>query len=187
MKKELKVVCGTILAIAAVMSASRVNADISIGMEPVAYSVRPAAWGQVSRPSSTDRLSAAAESLAEAAGSGDNAKVETLLAGLYSGAAGKEAAAPVYTAKAQAAPVPAAPAPAPVKRAAAVKSAIEDLEVAAGDSVSVEALAPAPEVSQAVSGKGSAEAEEEPEETLLQTLLGGGIGMLLVILLILLL
>ena len=185
MKKELKAVCGTILAIAALIGAGRANAEISISMEPVAYSVRPAVLGQVSRPSSSDRLSAAAENLAEAAGSGDNAKAETLLAGLYSGAARKEAAAPVYASAKQAAPVPAVPAP--VKRAAVAKSAIEDLEVAAGDSVSVEALAPAPAAASAGSGEGSAATEEEPEETLLQTLLGGVIGMLLVIILICLL
>lgn len=128
MKKELKAVCGMVLAIAAALSAGRAGAEISIGMEPAAYSVRPAAWGQVSRPSSSDRLSTAAESLSEAARSGDNAGAETLLAGLSSGAAKKEAAAPAYASNRQAAPAPAAHAPvklavpAKAKRAAAVKT-----------------------------------------------------------------
>jgi hypothetical protein len=192
MKKELKAVCGMVLAVAAVLSAGRAGAEISIGMEPVAYSVRPAAWGQVSRPSSTDRLSAAAESLAEAAGSGDNAKVETLLAGLYSGAARKEAAAPVYAAHRPAAPLPSAPAP--VKRAVVAKAALEDLAEAAGDSVSGDVAAVSDGAEAKAAGKSEAagagaegKEEEKPEKTLWQTLQGGGIGMLLVILLILLL
>ncbi|MDP2866735.1 MAG: hypothetical protein Q8O90_10875 [Elusimicrobiota bacterium] len=192
MKKELKAVCGLVLAIAAVIGAGRANAEISIGMEPVSYAMKPGAWSQVTRPSSADRLSAAAESLAEAAASGDNAEVETLLAGLYSGAARKEAAAPVYAAKTQSAPVPAVPAP--VKRAAVAKAALEDLAGAAGDSVSVAPGATpdgaeaktAGKSAAAEAGDGSKE-EEKPEKTLWQTLLGGGIGMMLVILLILLL
>lgn len=212
MKKELKAVCGLVLAVAALISAGQASAEISIGMEPVAYSVRPAAWGQVSRPSSTDRLSAAAESLAEAAGSGDNAKVETLLASLYSGAAKKEAAAPVYAAARPAAAVPAVTAPvkkaaaAPVKRAVVAKSAFEALEEAAGDSVSKEADVKAKEgkkedegisieesLAQAAAdydadfGAGSQAKEEAAKQTLLQDLLSGGIGMMIVILLICLL
>lgn len=212
MKKELKAVCGLVLAIAAVISAGRASAEISIGIEPVAYSVRPAAWGQVSRPSSTDRLSEAAESLAEAAGSGDNAKAETLLASLYSGAARKEAAAPVYASAKQAAPAPVvtAPvksaAPARTKRAVVTKSAFEALEEAAGNSVSKEAdvkakkekkedegisieesLAQAAADYDADFGAGSLAKKEAPKQTLLQDLLGGGIGMMIVILLILLL
>lgn len=218
MKKELKAVCGLALAIAAVISAGRASAEISIGIEPVAYSVRPAAWGQVSRPSSTDRLSEAAESLAEAAGSGDNAKAETLLAGLYSGAARKEAAAPVYASAKQAAPAPVVPAPvkraapARAKRAAAAKAASTLTTEAEWILVAQEAdateKAPAakekdgkdeaakPEggvsnVEQAAADYsadfGVEAAEEAPKQTLLQDLLGGGIGMMIVILLILLL
>ena len=212
MKKELKAVCGMILAAAAMLSAASAGAEISIGMEPVAYSVRPAAWGQVSRPSSTDRLSAAAEGLAEAAGSGDTAKAETLLAGLFSGAARKEAAAPVYASSKPAAPAPVASAPvklavpAKAKRAVMAKSAFADLEEAAVESVSKEAdvkvkeekkedegpsieesLAQAAADYAADFGPGSAEKEEAPKQTLLQDLLGGGIGMMIVILLICLL
>ena len=40
MKKELKAVCGMILAAAAMLSAASAGAEISIGMEPVAYSVK---------------------------------------------------------------------------------------------------------------------------------------------------
>jgi len=212
MKKELKAVCGMILAAAAMLSAASAGAEISIGMEPVAYSVRPAAWGQVSRPSSTDRLSAAAESLSEAAVSGDNAKAEALLAGLFSGAARKEAAVPVYAAARPAAPAPVASAPvklavpAKAKRVVMAKSAFADLEEAAVESVSKEAdvkvkeekkedegpsieesLAQAAADYDADFGAGSLAKEEAPKQTLLQDLLGGGIGMMIVILLICLL
>jgi len=217
MKKELKAVCGLILAIAAALSAGRAGAEISIGMEPAAYSVRPAGWGQVSQPSSTDRLSAAAESLAEAARSGDNAGAETLLAGLFSGAVKKEAAAPVYAEKKQAAPAPAAPAPARVKRSARATS--KSAHVTEADWVLIAQEADATEEAPAAKEKDdkdgadkpeaaavegvsnmeqaaadyaadfgvSNEGEAKPEQSLWQTLLGGGIGMLLVILLILLL
>lgn len=210
MKKELKAVCGLVLAIAAVISAGQANAEVSIGIEPVAYSVRPAAWGQVSRPSSSDRLSEAAESLAEAAGSGDNTKVETLLAGLYSGAARKEAASPVYASARPAAVVPAVTAPvksavpARAKRAAAAKAATnlvteadwilvaqeadatEEAPAAKEKEEKDEAAKPAVEVDYS-SGFETEATEEAPKQTLLQDLLGGGIGMLIVILLICLL
>lgn len=220
MKKELKAVCGMILAAAAMLSAASAGAEISIGMEPVAYSVRPAAWGQVSRPSSTDRLSAAAESLSEAAVSGDNAKAETLLAELFSGAARKEAAAPVYAAARPAAPAPVASAPVkltvPVKAKRAASAKLKSVDAAEAEWILVAQEADATEEAAAAKEKdGEDEAgktededdvsniddeaadhssdlgvettEEAPKQTLLQTLLGGGIGMLIVILLILLL
>ena len=215
MKKELKAVCGMILAAAAVLSVGRAGAEVSIGMEPVAYSVRPAAWGQVSRPSSTDRLSAAAESLSEAAVSGDNAKAEALLAGLFSGAARKEAAAPVYASSKPAAPAPVVSAPvklavpAKAKRAARAKSKSVDAAEAEWILVAQEAdateEAPAAKEKEGKGEEGKDEAvepeaeadlssgfeaaatEEAPAKTLLQDLLGGGIGMMIVILLILLL
>ena len=215
MKKELKAVCGMILAAAAMLSAASAGAEISIGMEPVAYSVRPAAWGQVSRPSSTDRLSAAAEGLAEAAGSGDTAKAETLLAGLFSGAARKEAAAPVYASSKPAAPAPAAIAPvklavpAKARRAARAKSKSMGVTEAEWILVAQEAdateEAPAAKEKEGKDEEGKGEAvkpeaevdlssgfevaatEEAPKKTLLQDLLGGGIGMMIVILLICLL
>lgn len=209
MKKELKAVCGLVLVVAAVISAGRANAGISIGMEPVAYSVRPAAWGQVSRPSSTDRLSAAAESLAEAANSGDTVGAEEALSGLFSGAARKEAAAPVYIAAKPATPVPAPVAR--VKRAgfySAAQSAVpaaasnapahqhagiystgprEDDEAAESVSEDEAADADAGAAAEAVAEDGGGEEPAKPKETLWATLLGGGIGMMIVILLICLL
>ena len=215
MKKELKAVCGMILAAAAMLSAASAGAEISIGMEPVAYSVRPAAWGQVSRPSSTDRLSAAAESLSEAAVSGDTAKAETLLAGLFSGAAKKEAAAPVYAAARPAAPAPVASAPVkvavPAKARRAARAKLKSVDAAEAEWILVaqeadateeapaakekegkdeegkdEAVKPEAEVDLS-SGFEVATEEEAPAKTLLQDLLGGGIGMMIVILLICLL
>ncbi|MDD5209461.1 MAG: hypothetical protein PHV36_08745 [Elusimicrobiales bacterium] len=199
MKKELKAVCGMVLAAAAVLCAGRAGAQTSINMEPAGYIMKPAAWGQVSRPSSSDRLSEAAESLAEAAKSGDNAKTEALLANLYSGAAGKEAAAPVYAGNRQTASAPVAAAPAPaapaqMKLAPDRASAVEELEESADESVSededadvkaddAEDEAPAEVAADDV---GDAAAEEKPKQSFWDTLLGGGLGMLLVILLLLL-
>ncbi len=135
MKKEFKGICPIGLVFGIFFCAAGAYAEVSISMTPVGYTPKPVVWGQGSRPSTSERLSEAAERLADAAGSGDNAKAEALLAGLYSGAAGKEAAAPVYIGARQAAPVPAVPAP--VKRAAVVyKSAAEDLGAEANAAVS---------------------------------------------------
>lgn len=189
MKKELKAVCGTILAIAAVLSAGRAGAEISIGMEPVVYSMKPAVWGQVSRSASSERLSATAQSLAEAADSGDTAKAETLLAGLFSGAAQKEAAAPVYAENKQVIPAPVLSAPVKYSYFSSTydpEDAVEELvsEDAAADAGAAAAVAAPAET--AAADEGGKEEAAKPEQSLWETLLGGGIGMLLVIILLLL-
>lgn len=194
MKNELKAVCGMALVIAAVFSAGRAGAEVSIGLEPVAYSVRPAVWGQASRFSSSDRLSETAESLAEAANSGDSAKAEALLAGLYSGASRKEAAAPVYVSnKHTAAAIPAAPAPvatAPEAVTGFHSHYQEDQEMSvsedAADDTKVDAAKEDAPAAAAADDEGGAKEEAKPQQSFLDTLLGGGIGMLLVILLLLL-
>ncbi len=190
MKNEIKAVCGMTLVIAAVLCAGRAGAEMAISMEPVGYAAKPAVWGQASRPSSADRLSEAAERLAEASSAGDNAKAEALLAGIFSGAERKEEAAPVYVESKPAAAAPAVPAP--VKRVSIAKAAVADLEEAAGDSVTEdentgkeeEAVAKADEAEAGDSG--ASEEEAKPAPTLFDTLFGGGLGMLLVILLLLL-
>lgn len=110
MKKEFKAVGGMTLVLAALLSAGKAGAEVSIGMEPVGYLSKPVAWGEISRNASAGKLSVAAEGLAEAMSSGDSARAEQALAGLFSGAAKKAAAAPVYAS--------AVPAAAPVKKAA---------------------------------------------------------------------
>ncbi len=192
MKKELKAVCGMVLAAAAVISAGRACAEIGISMEPVGYTAGPAVWGRASANSSTDRLSAAAANLEEAVRSGNNSDAETLLAGLYSGTMQKETASPVYSSGRQAAQAPAAPAP--VKLAPIRSAALQDLEESADESVSEDAAADtkveaaeegAPAEAAADDGGGKDE-EAKPQQSFWDTLLGGGLGMLLVILLLLL-
>lgn len=82
--------------------------------------VSPAEWEQVSAASAGD-LDQAAGNISAAIKSGDSARAGELLSGLFSGAASKASAAPVYASVRTAAAVPPASAPIVARPAAAVK------------------------------------------------------------------
>jgi hypothetical protein len=122
MKNEFKAVMIAAAVLAVIAGAGQARAEVSIGVEVVGYTPAQVNWGAGSA-----RLAEAAESLAEAVNSGDNALAGERLEGLFSGSGARSEAAPVYLAAAPAVPSAPRAVPAAELPKAVFKSALEDL------------------------------------------------------------
>lgn len=98
-------VLGAVLMQAALMGAVPARAEVSIGVV-TGYMAKPASerWAE-SVSKGTASLQTSAADIEAAVSSGDQAEADKLLAQLYSGAAARKAAPPVYAAPARAAAV----------------------------------------------------------------------------------
>lgn len=166
------------------------RAEIAIGTSLEGYVPSAATRGALARAARLESLEAAAQSVAAGAERGEG---EALLASMYTGKA-PESAAPVYAEPAAARAVSAAPgkkaSPRPVpavKRAAAEKSAIEELGEAAGADTP-EAGAPAAADDEAPAAvDADAASDDEGKPTLGGMLLASAISFLVIMFFILLL
>ncbi len=181
MKHEFKAVmiAGAVLAVIA--GAGQARAEVSIGVEVVGYTPAQVNWGAGSA-----RLAEAAESLAEAVNSGDNALAGERLDGLFSGSGARSGAAPVYIAAVPAV-VPASRAvPAAELSKAVYKSALEDLgDIEAGegrDDGDIEpSKADGEEAGDAEATAAAADPVEAAPGPLWHTLLAGLLGIIIVL------
>ncbi len=105
MRMGIKTVLGAVLMQAALMGAVPARAEVSIGVI-TGYMAKPASerWAE-SVSNGTASLQTSAADIEAAVSSGDQAEAGKLLAQLYSGAAARKAAPPVYAAPARAAAV----------------------------------------------------------------------------------
>jgi len=180
--KRIKEICGAGFVLGAFVFAVRAEAA---AVSPQGYISMPVVLDQVSRPASTGRLSEAAESIAAALESGDSAGAEAMLSGLYSGAAVKASAAPVYKAERRPVPVPAAAAPV---RSVVNKSALEDLGGGSGGaSAGVPPPSEAGDDEEEASGSSYQKPpadETAPQKSVWDVFRGGAVGVLFFLLIL---